>query len=578
MFMQNKDIGKLLQEMALLLEMQNVPFKPRAYEKAALSIEALDEDVSVIYKKGGIKSLEEIPGVGKGIAGHIEEMMKTGHFKEYEQMKKKIPVNLSELTAVEGVGPRIVKMLWEKLRIRNIQDLEQAACKGKIRKLAHFGEKSEQKILKGIEFLKKSGGRQILGLVTPEIRAIEKMIQSFPEVEHAVVAGSVRRKKETIGDIDILAISTKPEKVMERFVALPFIAHVYGHGKTKTMARLKNGLDADLRVVPKESWGAALNYFTGSKDHNIALREIAIKKGYKLNEYGLYKGKKLIAGKTEEKLYNALGLRYIEPEMRENTGEIAASRKNALPKLIGYGNLKGDLQVQTNWTDGENTIEEMAHAAIEVGLQYIVITDHTQSLAMTGGADEKKILKQMAAIDAINRKFQVSSFKFHVLKGAEVNILKDGSLDINDEVLAKLDVVGAAVHSHFNLSRIEQTRRIIRAMENPHVDIVFHLTGRIINKREPIELDVDEIIKAARRTGTIIEIDAFPSRSDIKDEYIRKCVDVGVKMSIDSDAHSVEHFKFLEFGIAQARRGWCRREDIINAWPLEKMLGLLKKK
>ena len=420
--------------------------------------------------------------------------------------------------------------------------------------------------------MKKSGGRAVLGFALPEIRAMVKMIKAFPEIEQAAVAGSTRRMKETIGDIDILAISDQPGKAMERFAGLPQIAHIYAKGPTKTMVRLKNGLDADIRVVPKESFGAALSYFTGSKDHNIFLREMAIKKGWKLNEYGLFKGKKIIAGRTEEEIYRAFGLRYIEPEIRENTGEIEASRQNKLPKLIGYGDLKGDLQIQTNWTDGANSIKEMALEAKRLGLEYIAITDHTRSLAMTGGADEKKLLKQMAEIDKIQKDMR----GIRILKGAEVNIGKDGSLDIDDKTLAKLDVVGAAVHSHFNLSRQDQTKRIIRAMENPHVDIIFHLTTRVINKREPIELDIDAIIKAAKRTGTVLEIDAYPDRLDIKDEYVRKCVEAGVKMSIDSDAHSTSHIKYLEFGVAQARRGWAEKSDIINAWPLEKMLNFLK--
>jgi len=585
--MPNQEIAKILQEMAILYEMEGVEFKPRAYERAALGVESTGEDIGELYKKGGTGALKKIPGVGEGIAQHLKEFFEKGHFREYERLKKKNPVNITELAAVEGVGPKMVKALWEKLRIRTLADLEKAARAGKIRKLPRFGEKSEQKILKGIEFLKKSGGRQVLGFMLPEIRSLEEMIRSFPEVEEAVVAGSVRRRRETIGDIDILATSSKPGRVMDRFLGLPFIAHVYGKGETKTNVRLKNGLDADIRVVPKESFGAALNYFTGSKDHNIALREIAIKKGWKLNEYGLFAGsptsrgksdfQKLIAGRTEEEIYEKLGVRYIEPEMREQSGELDAARENRLPKLIGYGDLKGDLQTQTEWTDGENSIEEMAKAAMEQGLEYIAITDHTKSLAMTGGADEKKLLKQTGEIDALNRKFK-SLKKFKILKGAEVNIGKDGSLDIKDEVLAKLDVVGAAVHSHFSLARDVQTKRLIRAMEDPHVDIIFHLTGRVINRREPIDLDIDEIIKAAKRTGTILEINAYPDRLDIKDEYIRKCVEAGVKMSIDSDAHSKGHFKMLEHGIAQARRGWAEKKDIINAWQLEKMLGFLKGK
>ncbi|MBI2056402.1 MAG: DNA polymerase/3'-5' exonuclease PolX [Candidatus Sungbacteria bacterium] len=571
--MANSEVAKILMEMAALYEMSGVLFKPRAYEKAALNIEAFGEDIADLFKQGGKDALKKIPGVGEGIAMHLAEFFKKGHFKEYDRLKKKTPIDIAGLTAIEGVGPRMVKTLWEKLKIRNIEDLEKAAKAGKIRGLAGFGEKSEEKILKGIEFLKESGGRRILGNVLPDIRRLEAILRAFPEVEKLEIAGSARRRKETIGDIDILVSSKKPESVIERFLALPMIAHVFGKGTTKTSVKLKDGLDADLRVIPQKSWGAALNYFTGSKDHNIALRELAQKQGWKLSEYGLFKGEKMIAGKTEEELYKKLGLRYIEPELREMHGEIEAARENKLPKLIGYDDLKGDLQVQTDWTDGKDSIEKMAEAAIEVGLQYIVITDHTRSLAMTGGADEKKLLQQMEEIEKINKHLK----NFRILKGAEVNIGKDGSLDIDDETLAKLDVVGAAVHSHFNLSQEEQTQRVIRAMENPNVDIIFHLTGRIINRRDAIHLDVEKIIKAAKRTGTVLEIDAFPDRLDIKDDYIKKCVEAGVKMSIDSDAHAAAHFSVLEYGIAQARRGWAEKKDIINAWPMEKMLGFLKK-
>lgn len=569
----NHEIAKILHELAILYEIEGVEFKPRAYEKAALNIESFSDDLEDVFKKFGKEGLRRVPGVGEGIAAHLEELFKKGHFKEYDRLKKKVPVDIMGIIAVEGVGPKMVGVLWKKLKIRDAQDLEKAARAGKIRNLPRFGQKSEQKILKGLEFLAQSGGRKVLGHILPEVRRIEDEIREFPEVEEVIIAGSVRRKKETIGDIDILATSENPEKVMERFVGLPSVLHIYGKGSTKTNVKLKNGLDADLRVVPKESWGAALNYFTGSKDHNVALRELAIKHGWKLNEYGLFKGKKMIAGKTEEELYEKLGLCYIEPELREMRGEIEAARENTLPKLIGYGDLKGDLQVQTDWTDGKDSIEKMAETARDFGLEYIAITDHTRSLAMTGGADEKKLLRQMKEIDLLNKKFN----DFRILKGAEVNIGKDGSLDIAGETLAQLDVVGAAVHSHFNLSREEETRRIIRAMENPNVDIIFHLTGRIINRREAIHIDIDEIIAIARETGTVLEIDAFPDRLDIKDDYIKKCVEAGVKMSIDSDAHAATHFSVLEHGIAQARRGWVEKKDIINAWPVEKMLGFLKK-
>jgi DNA polymerase (family 10) len=431
----------------------------------------------------------------------------------------------------------------------------------------------------------------------PQIREIEARLTKLSGVERVVVAGSVRRRKETIGDVDILvtvqeAGGKKEEKaaksIMDYFVGMPEVVRVYAHGDTKSAVKLRSGLDVDLRVVPKGSYGAALNYFTGSKDHNVALREIAIKKGMKLNEYGLFADRRgkvrgqtrkevMIAGRTEEELYNALGMDYIEPEMREMKGEMALAQKHLLPKLIGYDELRGDLQVQTDWTDGSASILEMAKAAMAQGLQYIAITDHTKRLAMTHGLDEKRIQKQWLEIDRVNKKLQASGFKFQVLKGTECDILKDGSLDLPDSILAKLDVVGASVHSHFNLSVKEQTTRIIRAVENPNVDVLFHPTGRRIGRREAYKVDMGEIVMAAKRVGAVLEVDAYPDRLDLHDEHVRMAVKAGVKLAIDSDAHSPEHFPYLEYGIAQARRGWAKRKDVINAWPLEKMRAMLKK-
>ena len=570
--MPNQELAKILSEMAALLEIKEIPFKPQAYERAAYSIESLGEDVEEIYKKGGLKALEEIPGVGQGIAERIEEYIKTGHVSDYEKLKKQFPIDIAGLMEIEGVGPKMIKKLYQKLKIRNREELEKAAKAGKLRKLEGLGEKSEQKILKGISFLRQSQGRFILGFVMPTVRKILDSLRALPEVKRAEFAGSIRRMQETVGDLDILVISNKPSKVMDFFVKMPEVQDVIEKGPTRTSVRLKIGMDADLRVLPPESFGAALQYFTGDKYHNIALREIAIKKGYKLNEYGLFKGKKLIAGRTEEEIYEKLGMKWMEPEIRTNHGEIEAAIAGKLPKLIGYDELEGDLQIQTNWTDGENSIREMAEAAKKLGLKYIAITDHTKSLAMTGGLDERKLLEQMAEIDKVQK--QVSGIK--ILKGSEVNILKDGTLDISDEVLAKLDVVGAAVHSNFNMSEADMTARIIRAMENPNVDIIFHPTGRVIKKRESYKINIDKIIEAAKRTKTVLEIDAYPDRLDLKDEHIRKAVEEGIKLSIDSDSHSVSHIKFLEFGIAQARRGWASRDDVINTRDWKEMLKLLK--
>ncbi|MDP3729128.1 MAG: DNA polymerase/3'-5' exonuclease PolX, partial [bacterium] len=553
-------------------EMEEVSFRSRAYEKASEYIRELDTELADVYAKGGVKALETMPCIGASIAEKIEELLKTNKLKYYEELKKRTPVNLEELRSIEGLGPKSIKVLYEKLKIKNLKDLERVARAGKIGKLQGFGAKSQENILKGIGFVKKSAGRTILAYAMPDVENITSPLKKITGVEQLVVAGSVRRWKETIGDIDILVVSKKPKLVMDAFVSLPGVARIYAHGNTKSMIKLKSGLDVDLRAVPGESYGAALNYFSGSKDHNIALRDIAIQKGWKLNEYGLYSGKKQIAGHTEEELYKKLGMHYIEPELREMTGEIAASQKGKLPKLVGFNDIKGDLQVQTNWTDGAHSIEEMARGAMDVGLEYMAVTDHTKHLAMTRGLDERRIQKQWQEIDAVNKKLQG---KFRVLKGTECDILKDGSMDLSDDILAGCDVVGAAVHSLFNLSKKDQTERIKRAMQNPHVDILFHPTGRLINKREAYQVDMDELIRYAKKTNTVMEIDAFPDRADLKDEYIRQCVAVGVMLAIDSDAHATSHFQYLQYGIAQARRGWAERGDIINTRSWKELLTLL---
>lgn len=571
--MPNVEFALIFREISLYLEMQGVQFKPRAYEKVAYTLEAMEEPLAEIYQRGGIKALREVPGVGEAIAEKIEEIIQTGKLTYYEELRRKTPVDIRALTAIEGVGPKMVKVLYEKLEVKDVSDLERVAQIGKIRGLPHFGEKMEQKILRGIEFLKQGSGRVTLGAALPLILEIHGRLRELSDVDEVEVAGSIRRRKETVGDADILAISSRPEKVMDYFVSMPEVAHVLGKGKTKAMIKLKNGLDVDLRVVPEESFGAALNYFTGSKDHNVALRRIAQEKGLKLNEYGLFRGSQRIAGKTEEEIYKVLGLSFIPPEIREDQGEIEAAKKGEIPDLVGYQDLRGDLQIQTTWTDGANSIEEMAEEARRLGLEYIAITDHTKGLAMTGGSDEKKLLRQMATIEEINRSLKGIT----VLKGAEVNINKDGSLDIKNEVLAELDVVGIAVHSHFNLPRREMTERIKRAMRNPHADILFHPTGRVIQKREPYDVDMDEIIRTAKETGTVLEVDAYPNRLDLKDEHVRKAIEAGVKLVIDSDAHSVNHMRFLEFGVAQARRGWARKNDILNTLPEKDFIRSLKR-
>ena len=570
--MKNFEVARILRNISVLLDMDDVPFKPRAYEKAALSIEALEEDVEAIYRKGGVKALTEIPGVGQSIAEKIEELINTGKLGYYEELTKKVPVDLGSLWGIEGLGPKTIKILWQKLGIKNIDDLEKAAQAHKISKLPHFKQKTEQNILRGIEFAKKNRGRYILGFTLPLIRGIEDKLKSLPEVKKAVAAGSVRRMKETIGDVDFLVVSDNPGKVADFFVSMPEVLQIIEKGNTKSAVKLKTGMNADIRILPEKSFGAALQYFTGSKDHNIAMRKIAQNKDWKLSEYGVFQGEKQIAGQTEEEVYEKLGLAWIPPELRENTGEIEAAQKKKLPDLIGYGDLKGDLQVHTNWTDGANSIREMAEQAKKNGLEYIVVSDHSKTLAMTGGLDEKDLQKQRKEIDKVNKNLDGIT----VLQGVELNILKDGSVDISDDTLKSLDVASAAVHSYFDLNKEEMTQRVLKAVENPNIDILLHPTTREIQKRGPIQLDMEKLIEAAIENGVILDIDSYPDRLDLKDEHIRKAVQAGAKLGISSDSHSTAHLHYLELGIAQARRGWATVKDVVNTRKLEEFKKMLK--
>ncbi len=571
----NRDISKILYEMAVLLEMKEVEFKPRAYEKAASSLESLAEDVGDMYKHGGLKALENIPGVGQSIGEKIEEYINTKHIKEHDKLKKEIPVDIEGLAFVEGIGPKTILRLYKKLGIKNRDQLEKAASEGELVK-GGFGKKTEENILKSINFLKKEHGRYLLGEIMPTAEKILEHIRALPEVQSAEFGGSLRRMVETVGDLDFIAFSTEPEKVVEKFIKFPEIKSVHSKGEHKALVRLNIDTDADIWVMDPKTAGAALIGWTGDKQHNIALRTLAEKRGWMLNDYGLWHGKTLLASKTEEEVYKKMGMDWIPPELRENKGEIEAALEDKLPHLIGYDDVKGDLQIQTDWTDGKDSIEEMAKAAKELGHEYILITDHTKSLAMTGGSDEKRLVKQMAEIDKINSMNNEQGTKFKVLKGAEVNIMPDGTLDIDDETLAKLEVVGAAVHSKFNMSEKDMTARIKRAMENPNVDIIFHPTGRLIQRREAYKIDMDALLKIAKKTKTVMEIDAFPDRLDLKDEYVRKAVETGVKLSIDTDAHATAHLRFLRYGIAQARRGWAEKKDVINAHSWQEMLKMLK--
>ena len=574
--MKNQEIAKIFYEIANYLEMEGVAFKPYAYQKAAITLESLEENVEEIYKKGGIKALEEIPGVGKSIAEKIEEYLKTGKIKYYQEFKKKLPLNLEEIISVEGMGPKKAKVLYEKLGIRNLKDLEKAAKEHKIASMFGFGEKTEKNILEGIEFVKRSKGRFLLGDILPRVKEVEQKLKNLKEVERVDVVGSIRRMKETIGDADFLVISNKPEIVMDFFVSLPGIIKIWGKGMTKASVRMREGFDMDIRVLPKRSYGSALQYFTGSKEHNILLRKIAIDKGLKLSEYGLFRGPKMIAGETEEGTYKALGMDWIPPELRENQGEIEASIKRKLPKLINYKDIKGDLHCHSKWDGGKNTILEIAEKAMEMGYAYLGISDHTKFLRIEHGLNEKQLAQQKKEIDKVNLKFKIANLKFRILQGCEANILNDGSIDIKDEALAKLDYVIAGVHSSFKMEKSKMTERIIRAMENSNVDIISHPTGRILKRRDEYQIDFDKILKVAKETGTILEINSYPERLDLNDQNIRRAKEIGVKMAINTDSHHRDQMRFIEFGIAQSRRGWAEKEDIINCWPIEKLLKFFK--
>tara|TARA_B100000315_G_scaffold60479_1_gene54832 strand:+ start:40 stop:1749 length:1710 start_codon:yes stop_codon:yes gene_type:complete len=569
--MKNYEVAELLNDIADLLEIQDVQFKPIAYRKAAFAIEGLTEDIADIWNKG---KLDDIPSVGEGIAKKISDFLEHGTSNYLEKLKKQVPVDMEDLSRVSGLGPKTILKLYKKLNIKNIKELEKAAKQGKIKKIAGLGPTVEKNILKSIEFAKASGKRFLLGYASDIAEEIKNRLEKLKQVNKVEVAGSLRRKKETIGDIDILITSNNPAKVMDFFTGMDDVQDILAKGHTKSAVRLKEGIQADVRVIAEKNYGAALLYFTGSKQHNIALRKIAIKKGMKLSEYGLFNKKtnKMLVGKTEQECYKKLGLKYIEPEIREEEGEIELAEKNKLPKLIGYNDLKSDLQLHTKWSDGNNTIMEMAQAAKKLGLKYICITDHTGQLKIANALDEKRIKKQRKEIDKANKQLK----NFTILQGTEVNIKADGNLDMKNNILKELDIVIAAIHSGFKNSKEKITQRLIKAMENEHVDIIGHPFGRLMNIRPSYEMDFDKILEKAKQTNTILEINAYPARLDLNDVHIRAAVKAGVKLSIGTDAHEANELRYYKLGIATARRGWATKKDIINTYSVRDMLKLLK--
>lgn len=570
--MKNSEISQILSLIAIYEDMLDGGFKSRAYEKASRIIDSLSEELSDIYQSGGFEAILDIPGIGEGIGKKIIDLIEKGTTKHLEDLRKKIPVDVEALSKVEGIGPKKIKIFWKKLKIKNIEDLKNALTSHKIQKLEGFGKKSEEEIIRNLEFLQKHQGRFLLGEMLPVLETIVKRLEKIPSVNRVILAGSSRRMKETIGDGDFLVSTDEPQYVIDFFVAMPEVVHVYSKGKTKALVKLENNLEADLRAVSEKSFGAASQYFTGNKEHNIKLRKIAIKKGWKLNEYGLFSGERFLVGKTEEEIYDKLGMKWIPPEMREYNGEIDLAQTENIPKLISYESLKGDLQMHSVWSDGNSSILDLAHTAKKIGLQYIAITDHSKRLKIAGGIDEKQLDQQSQEIDKVNKKTEGIT----VLKGIEVDILKDGTLDFEDKVLKKLDVVGASIHSHFNLSQREQTKRILRILENENVDILFHPTARLIQRREPCEIDLEKIFDVSKNTGTLLEIDSTPGRLDLNGDNVRLAKKTGCKFVIDSDSHSPPEFECLKFGIGQARRGWLEEKDVVNTLNLKNFLKNLK--
>jgi len=569
--MKNRLVAKILYEVADLLELEGVEFKPRAYRRAAQAVESCPIPIEDLVEQG---RLHELPGVGESIAQKIEEIVRTGKLALHEELKAKLPVDLYALTQVEGVGPKTVKLLYEALGVRTLEDLERAAREGKIREVKGLGPKIEEKILRGLQEARGAEKRELLGYALPLARHLcQKLLASglFVRVEPA---GSLRRGKETVGDLDILAISARPEEAARAFCTLPEVEEVLAQGPKKSSVRLHGGLQADLRIVPEESFGAALQYFTGSKAHNIRLRERAVARGWKLNEYGLFDAEdRRIAGRTEEEIYQALGLAWIPPELREDQGEIQAAEVGALPKLVTLSEILADLHVHTDWSDGKMTLQEAVEAARARGLRYIAITDHLRFAQAIPGLSADDLRRQIEEIRRLNEKLS----DFRLLCGVEANIARDGTVDVPRDLLPELDLVIASVHTHFRLSKKEMTERLVRAVEDEGVDVLGHPTGRLIGERPAYEVDWDEVFRRAAKAGTALEVNANPQRLDLPSDLIRRALDYGVRFLLGTDAHAPEHLDFLEYGVLTLRRGWAEAADVLNTLPVEAFLAALKR-
>lgn len=566
----NADLAAAFEQTADLLELQQAnPFRVRAYRNAARVVGELK--LELVAQVGGGKPLPRLPGIGADLAGKIEEFARSGHLALLDRLRRQIPSGVAEMLQLPGLGPKRVRALYEELHVTTMAQLARAARDGRIRELPGFGARTEERILEAIEAHSHKAHRLKLVTAAQYSSALLDWLRKAPGVGSVAAAGSLRRSRETVGDLDLLACAADGAAVCRHFVAYPEVAEVRASGETRATVLLASGVQVDLRVVPEASFGAALMYFTGSKAHNIRLRTLAIERGLKLNEYGLFDGRRTVAAATEAEVYEALGLPWIAPELREDRGEIEAALKGALPVLIERADLAGDLHAHTNWSDGTASIEAMARAAMAHGLSYLAISDHSRRLTVAHGLDPQRLARQCAEVEELNRGLD----GIELLTGIEVDVLEDGSLDLPDKALAPLDVVIAAVHSKFDLSRAAQTRRILLALDHPKVRILAHPVGRLIDRREPYDVDMLAVVRKCRALGVALELNAHPERLDLTDLACRMAKDEGARVVINSDAHSEHEFDNLEFGIGQARRGWLEKGDVINTRPLREVRAWL---
>jgi len=568
--MGNAEFVQLLKQAADALEIEKVNWKPRAYRKAAHGIENLQAPLNQIYKEGGLKALEKIPGVGPSIALHIEEYLKFGKVKKWETLFKKVPKSSTELLNIQGLGPSRIKILEEELGVRSVAQLKRALKQKKLRKIPSLGAKLEENLTKSLDEYSKGHGRMLLSVATYLSQDIIEYLNEAADVEKVLAAGSLRRGCSTIGDIDILAQSKNPQAAIDIFGKMPSVSRVLARGPTKISVMLKNGVQVDLRILPPESYGAALVYFTGSKAHCIELRKIAIKKNYKLSEYGIYNKttNRRFSSKTETEVYNRLGLEFIPPQLREMRGEIPAAQKDALPKLVQRSDIKGDLHVHTNYSDGTESVDSMVRAAIARKYKYIAITDHSPFQTIANGLSPERLKKQWKDIERARKKY---GSKIKILKGAEIDILKDGSLDYPEEILKKFDICVCALHSSLRLSEKQQTERICTALENKYLSILAHPTGRMIGKRPPSSINFKKVFEAAAENKKVLEINSQPLRLDLSDTNVFKARDYNILFSIDTDAHTSSSLDFVQFGVEDAQRGWLTKKSVVNTYSFSKL-------